>query len=331
MRDTERPRDEIERLEAEIEELGGLPPSNETNARIERLRRRRNLLVQLAEDRRHVHNVGTKLAQARGRRRKLLKDAKDTRAVDERIAKFEQENREGRARFWQNRMLESVLREREAVPPPDNDAYLRDLENELDASAIDEVRLSELERQVNLEITGYIAENPLDPESFENVSRAADEQGDRLRDAVAVEMEDVDDVQGMIDEYLAMSPLPSPQQTAAVQASVDRLRTELNEERERLRSYDMVLAAEYRTLIEARGQIESSNVDARLAHLHAERTDIRSEWRRRMQERLSLAHSQLLAVQRTRRFRDEALEAELTEQITLLQNELASFNQNTDF
>jgi hypothetical protein len=120
-----------------------------------------------------------------------------------------------------------------------------------------------------------------------------------------------------------------------VHASVEGLRGEIAGERERLRSDDMVLASEYQALSEARDRPGATStvaaISTQLERIQAQRIRIRVEWQQAMQRRLTDAQNQLRAIERTPRFHDDALEADLAQQITVCQNELASFSQNSNF
>jgi hypothetical protein len=327
--DPERPPDEIDKLTAEIDELGRLPRSAERDARIELLEKDRNLLLQLVKDRRALLYTNTKLKRERSHRKQLLEDSKDTSAIDEKIAEIESDASELRAAIRQNRVRAAVRGQRETVPAPDNDAYLSDIERELDASAVDPARLAELERELHLEITREIDDGPL-PEFFEALWSDGESEEERLEEPVAAETAAIDDTRAQVAEYLAMPP--SPERTARVHSSVERLRGEINEERARLRSLDTVLSQDYAALVLARqSSSRGSAIDAELQELRDARTHLRIKWQQNMQRRLAQAQSLLLGFQSNPRFRDDAVEAELARQIALYDNELTSFSRNSDF
>jgi Pretoxin HINT domain len=304
-------------------------PTRYIRPRVAIVKKHRDVLKQLALDERALQNPKNTLDEEREKLRKLgwlpWLFGKGTKALYETIAELKSKHDDAEVRLRQERLLASVLERRASVPAPGNDAYLRDLENELDGSPpVGETRLSELERKLGLETIRRRGKRPL----AEDILRETESRKKRLKPEALAEMAGVDDAVSSIVEYLEM--LPSPERMAGVHSSIERLRGELNEERQLLQFHDTMLGEEQRALMDTREPAESSTVDEQLEAIQDERTRLRDDWQEVMQDRLSEAQ-RLRDSQSTARVRDEAVEGELARLITLYENELASFRQNSEF
>jgi hypothetical protein len=111
-------RDESRALQSELDELGRLPRSAETDARIALLQKRRGVLIQLALDRQAIQKLNTLLSRVQDKRMRLAKQRRNLKVLDEQIAELVNRRKEAQARFQQDCLLEFVLSKRATVLEP---------------------------------------------------------------------------------------------------------------------------------------------------------------------------------------------------------------------
>jgi predicted nuclease with TOPRIM domain len=136
------------------------------------------------------------------------------------------------------------------------------------------------------------------------------------------EADDVDALLRALAESLEKSP--SPERTAAVESGLQALQNELRQERDAVEAADFQLANEQASLNQTLGEPGSSHYAAgaqRLAEVQQQRTQLRTDWRERMQGRLDAARQELETL-RSREARDGLAEADLARQIELLEHEV---------
>jgi hypothetical protein len=168
--------------------------------------------------------------------------------------------------------------------------------------SVDETELREFERQL--------------AEDMHREPTAAD-----WRDAVLDEAYDVDESLNDHEDLLRQNP--SLERTAELQSSFERLQRELREERVAVEGAVFALANEYAYLEQTRaGSSSGPTWQERLRELHQEQLELRANWRARLRTRLDSLRRELDVRQRLPRFSDEAAEAELAQQIALLEREL---------
>jgi hypothetical protein len=131
---------------------------------------------------------------------------------------------------------------------------------------------------------------------------------------------DVDEEVRLINELLASIPSPPPD---AMRSAVERLASELHEERAQFERNRFSLTNEY-AYLDATLRPGHAPTAERMAALQAKIQELGIAWQRSTQQRLDETRRLLSQVQEIPRFRDETLEAELFEQIVLIELELAN-------
>jgi hypothetical protein len=313
--DTGRPRDRRELLEQELEDLEQLPDSPTRDVLIERATARLDALKRMDELRRLVRHVMRAISRARQKKNQLVRESKETTKVERRLAELDAELRRLRAGLLMERTLELLIARQEndaagneTSPGPD-EARLRAIEREIESSVLDDGRLSELERELG-------QTELIDEEFLNGIWHEAGEH--RSEDG-----SDVDETLRLIEELLPR--IPSPERTTELQSSLDRLRNELNEERDRFEANQFALINELayiQATLAAPGTSQRGNSVARLQQIQHELVQLRVEWETRIQTRLDDVRGQLRDLRSQTRLRDEEIEAELGRAIAMLEHEL---------
>ena len=166
---------------------------------------------------------------------------------------------------------------------------------------------------------------PTQPGDTEPLVREFQREEGSLSQALAEETRDTGHTLRSIAELLERSP--SPERTSRLQSGVERLRSQLAEERNAYQAYDMTLAADYERLSGLRAQAGSSSVSAHLQHIGEERRRIRRDWQRDLQTRIDQVRWQLDFFRDGPGLRD----MEAGRELALLEHELARFSQSPNF
>jgi hypothetical protein len=313
--DSQRPRDPVDLMTEELVRLREQPASASRDQRIAYLTEAVQVLEALAAIRRKEGYDRANLAKARARREELIGQGKDTSKADQSIARIAQRQEARKAE--RKRLLAQTLllglrevRHRKAGQGAE-EARLRELEQLLgDATTFDEQRLNQLERELAEML--HDESEPLDAEFFEQIWREAEAQ----------------DAAPPAPEPPPRSP--SPARAAAEESGFRALEDELRAERSAFESEDMDLANQHAAQSEMLPGPGSSRHAAgmqRLEALNAARLQLRKDWRQQMQNRLDTARQRLRDLQSNPQWRDEAVEADLAQQIALLEHEV----QNPSF
>jgi len=138
-------------------------------------------------------------------------------------------------------------------------------------------------------------------------------------DELAQDTLDADEEMRLLTELMAS--IPSPPEDS-VRSAVERLATELYEERAHFERNRFSLTNEYAFLNSTLGPGHAPTAE-RMAALQTKIQDLGAAWHSSMQQRLDDTRRLLNDMQGFARLRDEAIEAELVEQIGLIEQELA--------
>jgi hypothetical protein len=324
--DTERPRDTLELLEEELAERRQADGSGSLDDATEHLAERIATLHALVEFRREKHRFQRALHHARARRRELIRAGGDTREIEQKIARLEQQRTARRTPYVQLLLREKLLAKldgttRTDAPGAMDEARLRELERELEhelaaGGAVPEERLQEIERELG-------ESELIDAEFLEAIWREAEAEEAAIQESVQGEAEDVDALLQALAESTTKSP--SPERTATPQSGLQALRNELWEERRSVEAADFDLANVQASLSQTLAPSGSRHHAAgaqRLAEVQQQRLQLRIDWRERMQHRLDAARRELRTMQSIERFRDQTAESELVRKIALLEHEV---------
>jgi hypothetical protein len=283
--DQTRSPDTIDRLEQEVAELTAMPSSPSRDWRLEYGKARLERLKRLAKFRNEAHLLHAGMYRARNRRQSLIKNGQDPTRIDEKLAAHEQRRKE-------LLHLIAVERAREILDGFDD---------------------------------GQHAASPVDPTSpfgqeflDELLSEMLNEQAAR-EEQLEQDTLDVDEEMRLITELLASIPSPAPGEVSDPMA---RLSGELREERAQFNDSNFALVNEYAYLSSTLGHDNPAAV-RRMAEIQTRIQELKLAWQENTQKRLDETRKLLLDMQRTPRLRDDTLEAELAEQIGLLEHELA--------
>jgi hypothetical protein len=313
--DAERPRDRLELLEQELAELHQTPESESRDERIQHL-------TELIESKKRLValNREAKAIEARKRYWKrtlaaLVSRGPDTSNGQQKLAAAERDQIAVRTKQAQQQVKIALLEalDRTAwtdAPRAVDEARLRELEQQLAEGALDDRQLTEIERELGA------ADEPLDEEFFEQVWRESAAQ-----EAALHESQDVDSALSALVVLLQRSP--SPERDAGLHSGFQRLQQELREERSALEAVNFELVNEFAHIQTTQASSSSGATwQQRLKAIQDEQARLREQWRARLQARLDHARQRLDAMRRVPRLSDEAAEAELASEISLLAHEL---------
>jgi hypothetical protein len=302
--DTERPRDALELLEEELADLRQEAPSESRDARIEHLTDQIDTQKKLVEVRRKYERARDRRHGARRARDMRIAEEGDPSEFDKKLEQAEREMHAARVEIAQLRVRERLLAGLEETPWADA------------PGAVNEGRLREFERQL---LDGL--END---QQLAHIERALDQMEPThadLQEAVLDEAHDVDETLAEREELMRQSP--SPERTARLQSSFERLQQELREERVAVEAAVSQLANQYAFIEQTRaGSSRGPTWQERLRAIHQEQVQLRAQRRAGLSARLDSAWRQLNLLRSVEAFRDEAVEADLTREIALLEREL---------
>jgi hypothetical protein len=283
--DPTRPPDTIDRLEQEVAELAQAPSSPSRDERLHYSEDRLEKLKRLAALRLEKERVSSAMYRARNRKQTLAEKGQDTKSIDEKLAAHEQRRKE-------LVRLIAVEQAREILDGFDDGRHA--------ASSADPTSPADQE----------FADQLLAELLNEQAARGEQLEQDTL---------DVDEEVRLIDELLASIPWPPP---GEMSEAVARLNSELRGERAQFNENNFALVNEYAYLSSTLGHDNPAAV-RRMAEIQTRIQELKLAWQENTQRRLDETRQLLHDMQRIPRIRDETLEAELAEQIGLLEHELA--------
>jgi hypothetical protein len=161
--------------------------------------------------------------------------------------------------------------------------------------------------------------SPVDQEFADQLlSEMLNEQAAR-EEQLEQDTADVDEEVRLINDLLAGIPSPPP---GEVSEAVARLSGELQEERAQFNDNNFALVNEHAFLSSTLGH-DNPAAARRMAVIQSRIQELKRAWQENTQKRLDETRKLLRDMQGNPRLRDETLEAELAEQIGLLEHELA--------
>jgi hypothetical protein len=282
--DPTREPDTIDWLEQKVAELIQAPSSPDRDQQLKYYEERLESLKGLAALRLRAARERGAILRARSRKQTLIERGQDTTSIDEKLAVHEQQRKELVHRI-------AVEQAREILDGFDDGRHGASSADP--ASAFDQ----ELLDQLLAEIVN------------EQAVRAEQLGQDTL---------EVDEEMRFIQSLLA-SPSPAPGQ---VSEAVARLSDELHEERAQFNDNHFALVNEYAYFSSTLGH-DNPGAVGRMAEIQGKIQELKLEWQESTQKRLDETRNLLNDMRRTPRLRDETTEAELAEQIALLEHELA--------
>jgi hypothetical protein len=317
--DTQRPRDRLELLEKELAKLRERPASERRDERIQHLTELIESMKELSRLARETKAVGVRMGYWRRKLASSASRAQDTSKSEEKLAAAERDRVAVRTKTLQQRVKIALLVALDRAgwtdaPHGVDEARLRELERQLAEGTLDDRQLIELERELG-------GDELIDAEFLERIWREAEAEDAALRENVVHEAEDVAITLNELDQLLQRSP--SPERDAGLQSSLQRLQTELREERSALEAVNSELVNQFAHIQTTQASSSSGPAwQQRLRAIQEEQAQLREQWRARLQARLDQARQRLDALRRVERPRDEAAEAELASAISLLAHEL---------
>jgi hypothetical protein len=304
--DTERARDRLELLEAELAGLAHAPPSQSRDERMHHLEEQIKTMKRLVELRREARMLMQQRRRMGDTREMLIAKGEGTSEIHQKIEQTAKDLHANRIQRAQLRVKERLLALLDRTPWSDA------------PESVDEARLREFERQL---AAGLESEQQL--ADIERALDAMDPTDADWEEAVREEAHDVDETLRAREALLRQSP--SRERAAGLQSSSERLRRELREERLAVEAAVSALTNEYASIHTTQASSSSGRTwQQRLQDIREEQDQLLAQWRARLRERLESARRELNAMRSVERFRDEETEAELAGQIALLERELQS-------
>jgi hypothetical protein len=295
--DPNRPPDTIDLLERELAELEAQPSSPSRDWSIKYVKKRLEIEERKVELRRELILVHDQRGNLLTNRRRLVEQNRDTTEIDAKLAALDEVNRNLMQQLAQARardILDGIDDEPQATPGSGDDA-------QLDQEIMDHV-LGEIEN-----------EQAARQQELQQDTREVDEETRLINDLLASMPSP-----GPNDEVQAgVSPGPADE----LRAAVNRFASDLKRERTQFQNTHFSLTNEYAYVSVTLG---SDGGARRLDEIRAEITELGVTWKKNTQQRLDETRSMLRALQSTATLRHETMEAELAEQITLLEGELAN-------
>ena len=302
--DSARPRGPLGSLEDELASRLREPPSEGRDVRVEHLRAQIDTSKRLLEVRRKHASVTQQRYRAQLVRQALIEKGGDTWGLDAKLEHVERELSRIRTERATLRIRERLLAQLGAspwahAPGPVDEAQLRDFERQLAAGLGHEQQLDRIEQALD----------GMDPSHTDWPA------------AVLDEAHDVDEVLSEREQLRRQSP--SAERAGGFESSYQRLLQELREERAAVEVAMSELANQHAYIQTTQaGSSAGPSWQERLRAIQDEQGALRARWRVGLEARLDDVRQELHVRRSIERFRDEAAEAELGREISLIEWEL---------
>jgi chromosome segregation ATPase len=286
----------LERMKEELSELREQPDSPSRAERITHLENAIETATQLIEVRRKIKNGEMALVRARKKHNERIKHGEDTSDIVPTIAQLEHDlglRRAERTRLRAQALLLGLVQAQRRNELDDQDAaFVQEIESMLaDPATMDERRLTEIARATADTIRGEA--DALDEAFFDEIWGGGRHDGAPDGAPQETAPNDVESLDEELQAILASLMEPDPEAVPEPGSPVQRTEPPRNPD-------------------ETGPSNDPPERD----------TQLRMEWKRRIEERLKDARDQLQIMQSIDRYRNESIEADLLREIAVLEQHL---------